>query len=631
MKKIHTYDILNYKIYISFDEENNKEIVNCFVTLKNLKEKQRRISFVIANRPLEIKEIKLNDKQLKYNLKSLFNVMQQLSVIFEEPIKKDKIISLEFNYAAVFAITGGTLPYGYIGTGYVDFIGESFWYPMMFNDLFSYELFVEVNQDEVAISKGKLVEIKSKDSKKIYHYKSIEDKPSIWLYVRKLPKFQKKYKNIILTAYFDKEYEKLIPIMLFDTTYSILNFYQKIFGGRLPDEFTLVQVGSIEGGGWFGGRYNTAITGDTLKGSMKFLEILVKMEIPITGLAHELGHGWWGDDICYKEFYPGGPFLNEGFAQYSEYLYSEYKYGKKITEDFFMGFRFSDWYLNEPKKKIPVGEFSTADSMDYDVKLAIVYCKGSWILHMFRYVVGDKTFFKIMKEYYNKFKYKLVLLSDFENVIKENYKGDIDWFLKQWLYSTKELDYAIKEVKEKNDGTLEITVENLGEIEMKVPIEILIKTDKEKKLIKTDLSQKESRIIFKPKGKVKEIIVDPNYWLYDIKRENNYYPEVVGYSLGKIYSRVLNLKEMEELNLPKENLVLHVTEVDKNSPAEKAGLKSGDIILGIDGKSIDKNLKLSGTDIYVGKYLWHKHIGDEIIYEILRDGKKEIIKCKLEK
>ena len=67
-----------------------------------------------------------------------------------------------------------------------------------------------------------------------------------------------------------------------------------------------------------------------------------------------------------------------------------------------------------------------------------------------------------------------------------------------------------------------------------------------------------------------------------------------------------------------------ITEVEKNSPAQKAGLQVEDIIIGVDGFRINDENTLGGL---IQEY----RTGDTVDFKILRDNKQLIKKMKLEK
>lgn len=69
---------------------------------------------------------------------------------------------------------------------------------------------------------------------------------------------------------------------------------------------------------------------------------------------------------------------------------------------------------------------------------------------------------------------------------------------------------------------------------------------------------------------------------------------------------------------------LKIAEVMQNSPAEKAGLKSGDVLLKIDGKNFYSNSQ-------VGDYLTKVSKGKTVVLSILRDGKNLELKATPQK
>lgn len=90
-----------------------------------------------------------------------------------------------------------------------------------------------------------------------------------------------------------------------------------------------------------------------------------------------------------------------------------------------------------------------------------------------------------------------------------------------------------------------------------------------------------------------------------------------------IEGRELNGAASKELNLT-ESQGFYVNKVTKNSGAEKAGIKSGDIILKLDNQNVTSFAELSG-------YVNTKRPNDEINVTVNRDGKRLVIPVRLSK
>ncbi len=72
----------------------------------------------------------------------------------------------------------------------------------------------------------------------------------------------------------------------------------------------------------------------------------------------------------------------------------------------------------------------------------------------------------------------------------------------------------------------------------------------------------------------------------------------------------------QELNKNiKLNNGIYVAEVIRNSPAEKAGIQKGDVLIGIDGLTIDKMSELR-------IYIYEKEIGDEVTIKYIRNNRE---------
>jgi aminopeptidase N len=142
-------------------------------------------------------------------------------------------------------------------------------------------------------------------------------------------------------------------------------------------------------------------------------------------IAHELSHQWWGDMITCDDFHH--IWLNEGFATYAEALWSEYRYG--------MARYHSDM---KAAAYFGPGTIYVDDTSDWNriFDAGLSYNKGSWVLHMLRHVVGDSTFFHILKTYYadTRYQYDTATTEEFRDLCEVESGMDLDFFFHQWIY-----------------------------------------------------------------------------------------------------------------------------------------------------------------------------------------------------
>jgi aminopeptidase N len=147
-------------------------------------------------------------------------------------------------------------------------------------------------------------------------------------------------------------------------------------------------------------------------------------------ITHELFHHWFGDLVT-CESWSNLP-LNESFANYSEYMWAEYKYG--IDEADRLAQKEEDEYLSEAEEKQePIIRYHYHDKEDmFD---AHSYNKGGRILHMLRKYVGDEAFYKSLNVYLTRKAYQTAEVSDLRMAFEEVTGEDMNWFFNQWFLS----------------------------------------------------------------------------------------------------------------------------------------------------------------------------------------------------
>jgi len=139
-------------------------------------------------------------------------------------------------------------------------------------------------------------------------------------------------------------------------------------------------------------------------------------------IAHELAHQWWGDYITCHDWHH--IWLNEGFATYCEALWAGYAYG----EDYYH--TYMDYLEYTGGGTIFVEDTTNA----WNIFSIIVYDKGAWVLHMLRHVVGDATFFDILRTYYSEYAHGVAVTEDFQELCEEVSGMDLDYFFQEWIY-----------------------------------------------------------------------------------------------------------------------------------------------------------------------------------------------------
>ncbi len=145
-------------------------------------------------------------------------------------------------------------------------------------------------------------------------------------------------------------------------------------------------------------------------------------------IAHELFHQWFGDYVT-TESWANLP-LNESFANYSEYLWFEHKYG--ADEAAYLQLDELGQYLDEAEqKRVPLIRYHYKDKEDmFD---SHSYAKGGRILHMLRNIVGDDAWWASLNLYLTRNKYSDVEVAELRMAFEDVTGRDLMWFFDQWF------------------------------------------------------------------------------------------------------------------------------------------------------------------------------------------------------
>ncbi|HEX7410588.1 MAG TPA: M1 family aminopeptidase, partial [Bacteroidales bacterium] len=124
--------------------------------------------------------------------------------------------------------------------------------------------------------------------------------------------------------------------------------------------------------------------------------------------------------------------LNESFADLSETLWAEYKYGKDAGDE--QNYEGMQNYLQSGsgEKDLVRFHYNNREEM-FD---AVSYAKGGRILNMLRNYVGDSAFFKSLNLYLKTKKFQSAEAQDLRLAFEEITGQDLNWYWNQWYYGS---------------------------------------------------------------------------------------------------------------------------------------------------------------------------------------------------
>jgi aminopeptidase N len=145
---------------------------------------------------------------------------------------------------------------------------------------------------------------------------------------------------------------------------------------------------------------------------------------PMTMMAHELGHQWFGDTVTPAQW--TDIWLNEGFATYTEWLYGEQHGGKSAQKMFDEAYR----------SPATVWKGKVAKPGRDHIFDPLTYIRSAMTLHQLRRSLGDAAFFQLVKDWPKTERNGNATTDAFISFAQHYSKKNLRPLFQKWLYTS---------------------------------------------------------------------------------------------------------------------------------------------------------------------------------------------------
>ncbi len=157
-------------------------------------------------------------------------------------------------------------------------------------------------------------------------------------------------------------------------------------------------------------------------------------------IAHELGHQWFGNKVTCATW--NDIWLNEGFAEYTTGLVEEHLIGVNS---------FKNWKQSKINNitSLPGGNLYLTDTQASSINGIfngrISYNKGSMVVHMLRYVMGDVNFYQALQNYLNDplLAYSHATTQQLKSHLEAVHGSSLTEFFNDWIYNQGYPTYTV--------------------------------------------------------------------------------------------------------------------------------------------------------------------------------------------
>ena len=298
-------------------------------------------------------------------------------------------------------------------------IGDPF-----YSDSSSYEVEILLPEYYVLASTGELLSEKRIDKYISYTYEAYPVRDFAIMFSKEYGVLEDKYQDINIYSYLvDEDLEKFKDSI--NCAKEAISIFSDLFGKYPYKSYSIAQNFSNFGGMEYPQLCQIKYVEKGYRENIDEKYYCYRNEYII---AHETAHQWWYSVVGNNEIYE--PWLDEAFAEYSTYQYFINKYGEDKGIDFFSMIRPGPLSIEVPYK---VMSKTIRDYTDFRQYSRDIYGGGAELLFKLEEHLGRDVMCKILREYFEEYKFENADIMGFINVCEAVSGKDLSEFFSPYF------------------------------------------------------------------------------------------------------------------------------------------------------------------------------------------------------
>ncbi|MEU8981738.1 M1 family metallopeptidase [Streptomyces sp. NPDC058251] len=411
------FDARHYDLDVAYNPDTDRLDGRTTLTARAT---QNLSAFDLDLQKLEVTKVEVNGRRADFTRDG-----DEIHVTPRGTLAKGRTFTVTVTYGGVPEPLNGPIvfgsDYGWMKTPDGVFVAcepnaASTWFPSSDHpsDKATYDIRIKAPKGLTGVSNGRLISTYDKGGQTVAHWR--ESRPmATYLATATIGKFDVKTGR---TPAGTPIYVAIDPVLansnsvdVYGVTAEATDYWSQVFG-PYPFEETGAIVDDMPEAGF------------SLEVQSKPAYSAVRSESTI---VHELAHQWFGDSVSVAHW--KDIWLNEGFATYAQWLWSEHKGIRSAHDSFVAG------YDARPADSA-FWQITVADPQRDTMFSSAVYQRGAMTLQMLRERIGDTAFFKLLPAWTKLHRYGNANTADFIRLAEKISGQQLDDLFQTWIYTT---------------------------------------------------------------------------------------------------------------------------------------------------------------------------------------------------